>query len=791
MHTSPFASAPHLPAPGGIARPLATTLLALAAMLGAGAAQAALSAVPSAAAPPGKEQVQQALSGLAVPFEKNQGQFDARVAFMAKTFAGAVFVTHDGEIVYSLPGKPLPSPADSRPSTPASAAAGLQTPPVQRGPGWRLTESLPGAQRLTPQGGQPAATQVSRFTPQGRFSAPTYQSVMIGQAWPGIALELAARGNNVEKLFHVAPGADARQIQVQLHGATGVRLADDGALVVGTGNGEVAYTAPVAWQDIGGQRVPVAVRYALQGAATAAAATGQPPVQGYGFALAAYDQRHPLVIDPLIQSTYLGGSGNDAINSLALASNGDVVVAGYTYSTNLPCTTTPGCANGAQPGSGGSNDGFVARLSGDLKTLRQSSYLGGSGGDIITSLALASDGDVIVAGHTSSTNLPCTSIAFAGCADGAQPGYSGGTWDGFVARLSGDLQTLLQSSYLGGSSFDAIASLALASNGDVVVAGETRSTNLPCTSTTSAGCANGAQPGYGGGGYDSFVARLSGDLKGAQPQTISFAAQSPASRPFVLNSQFALSPTATASSGLAVAYGSSTPTVCTVDSASGMVTMLAIGTCTVVANQAGNAHWLAAAVGQSIGIGAQTQWSGPGPGGSGTVQLAISGGSPTCTLQAGATGFNLNTPSTVQAAANLPTARPGASMPLGLFAFSATGCAGNTLTISITYPGANLSGLTPHKYGPATPGAAPSWFAHGAVSGNTVTYTVTDNGQGDNNAAPGVIEDPFAMLLLAAPPAGPHAIPTLGEWSLMLLSLLAAALGAGALRRRGPQAPGV
>ena len=367
-------------------------------------------------ATPDRQAVQQALAGLAVPFERNNGQFDPQVAYMAKTFAGAVFVTRDGRIVYSLPGKPL--------DVDTSASTSTSHPPQrqqrsERGPGWALQETLLGAQALTPQGTTAASTHITRFTPGSTHQASTWQGVRLGQAWPGVEVELSARGNNVEKLFHVAPGADAGQIGIALQGAQSLRIDADGRLIAGTGNGEVAYTAPIAWQDIDGRRVPVGVRYALK--------QTQGSAHHYGFVLAAHDPRHPLTIDPLIQSTYLGGGGDDVIFALALASNGEVLVAGTTASSNLPGTT-----GGAQAAKADGYDGFVARLSGNLQTLVQSSYLGGGSYDEINALALASNGAVLVAGHTESSNLP-------GRTGGAQTAIAG-DYDGFVARLSGDLR---------------------------------------------------------------------------------------------------------------------------------------------------------------------------------------------------------------------------------------------------------------------------------------------------------------------------------------------------------------
>ena len=84
------------------------------------------------------------------------------------------------------------------------------------------------------------------------------------------------------------------------------------------------------------------------------------------------------------------------------------------------------------PGSGGGDDGLVARLDATLTTILQSTYLGGSQDDAGLAIAIeASSGDVLVAGGTSS-------VAFPGADLGAQPGYGGGSafgGDGFVSRL--------------------------------------------------------------------------------------------------------------------------------------------------------------------------------------------------------------------------------------------------------------------------------------------------------------------------------------------------------------------
>jgi hypothetical protein len=100
----------------------------------------------------------------------------------------------------------------------------------------------------------------------------------------------------------------------------------------------------------------------------------------------------------LAYSTYLGGSGVDVANAIAVDSSGAAYVAGYTYSTDLPVV------NALQSSNAGDCDAFMARLSA-TGTLDYLTYLGGNGSDTATAVALAS-GNVYVAGWTLSTNFP-------------------------------------------------------------------------------------------------------------------------------------------------------------------------------------------------------------------------------------------------------------------------------------------------------------------------------------------------------------------------------------------------
>jgi hypothetical protein len=272
---------------------------------------------------------------------------------------------------------------------------------------------------------------------------------------------------------------------VEVDGAKGLKLSKDGEIIIQTGLGELKLSKPIAWQEKDGKKLPVEVSYKLIGK------------NRYSFEVAKADPSLPIVIDPILQSTYLGGSNGDYAYALAIhPTTGEVYVAGWTWSSNFPYTS-----GGAQANyGGGSTDAFVSKLNSNLTQLLQSTYLGGSYPDFAFALAIhPTTGEVYVAGETNSTNFP-------GTTGGAQTIYGGGYYDAFVAKLNSSLTQLFQSTYLGGSFNDGAFALAIhPTTGEVYVAGWTSSNDFP-------GATGGAQANYGGGDDDAFVSKLNSNL---------------------------------------------------------------------------------------------------------------------------------------------------------------------------------------------------------------------------------------------------------------------------------------
>ncbi len=473
--------------PGGIVKAiqvLGAAALALASLSTAPAEATRLT--PASAAAPTVDDVRRALATLDQPWVANAGQWDERVAFRARHFAGATWVTTGGELVHALAVAP---------EGPASRLRndGLAGPPDAVHTGWTLVERFVGAARTPPiRGAAPTAERVNFFvgdTTRHATAVGTFKRLELGEVFPGIAVSLAASANNIEKLFTVAPGAHPDRIMIEVDGSDRLAIAEDGRLIAHTALGDIVFTAPVAFQDIRGIRHPVQVAYTLD-------RTGR----RYGFRLGTYDRTQPVVIDPLLQSTFVGGGGGDNVTAIAISPlNGDVYVAGVTVSG----TSFPGITGGAQSTAGGSLDGFVTRFSASLTQRKQSTLFGGTGDDTVTAVgAHPFYSSVYIAGRTTGT-LP-------GTTGGAQASPPGGSADGFIARFSDDLTVLQQATYVGGSSFDGVYGIAFHSFlGHVYAVGQTRSKDLPNT-------AGSFQPTAGKpldtNDYDAFIVRLNSDL---------------------------------------------------------------------------------------------------------------------------------------------------------------------------------------------------------------------------------------------------------------------------------------
>jgi len=290
---------------------------------------------------------------------------------------------------------------------------------------------------------------------------PNYGEVEFSNLYPGIDVHYYGNNRQLEYDVIVKPSADPKAIRISLGGSADARLDSSGDVIMPFGSGEFRLHKPRIYQIRGrGAQDPVSGDYVLS-------ATNE-----FTFEIGAYDRRRDLIIDPVLSySTYLGGTGDDLGNGIAVDRNGNAYVAGWTGSINFPVANAYQNHDNAPTANA-----FLTKFSRDGKSVVFSTYLGGSdasgcGGDYGWALALNPAGEAYVAGQAYSIDFPVTANAYQQVGGGCST--SGGGGSGFVTRFSADGKSLLYSTYFGGNAPlpTSILAIALDTHGNAYVTG--------------------------------------------------------------------------------------------------------------------------------------------------------------------------------------------------------------------------------------------------------------------------------------------------------------------------------
>jgi len=407
-----------------------------------------------------------------VYFFENQGEYPDDVSFYAKTWFGNLFVNHENEMVYSLPN------AFEKESKSLA-----------------FTERLVDARnaKIHGENGETGKFHLFKNGIETHSEKANFESIRMEAIYEGIDLQLKMQRDNIEKIFIVEPNADFNQIRIAMDGVESISISDN-QMQVETALGNIQFTAPIAFQYIDGEKSNVQVEYSLF------------ENNQYGFKIGEYDPDYTLYIDPLLASTFIGGTNNDNGLTLALDNNGKLFISGYTWSSNYPTTT--GVYN--ESFNGGSYDVFISRFDTLLTTLEVSTFIGGDNYEEGVSLAIdTATGEVYLGGTVESTNYPTTTGAL-------QNAHGGGESDIFISKLSNDLSTLHASTFLGGNSDDVCTRILYDHDNDVIfITGHTKSTDFP----TTFGAYDQVFSGFGTNS-SAFISRLDSDLTTLQASTI-------------------------------------------------------------------------------------------------------------------------------------------------------------------------------------------------------------------------------------------------------------------------------
>ncbi|MBI3475372.1 MAG: SBBP repeat-containing protein [Acidobacteria bacterium] len=297
----------------------------------------------------------------------------------------------------------------------------------------------------------------------------------------------------------VAPHASPDQIKFAISTSDShslVRVNDVGDLIIRGDDSEILFHKPLLYQGKSCTREKSNIAgeddcKALQGGGFRLQRTKKSSVI-VSFQLPSYDRSQPLIIDPAVSfSTYLGGGFGDGADGMALDGAGNIYLYGDSNSPDFPTT-----AGAYQRHLSGDVDAFVTKLTPDGSQVLWSTYLGGTGAEFPTKVAVDSEGNVFVTGTTLSSDFPLVN-AFQSQLK---------IQDAFVSKLSPDGSKLVYSTYFGGFSQEYATAIAVDEKGQAVITGTTASLDLPV--------ANAWQLDHAptdNGPFDGFVTKFSAD----------------------------------------------------------------------------------------------------------------------------------------------------------------------------------------------------------------------------------------------------------------------------------------
>lgn len=405
-------------------------------------------------------------------FIPNKGQMDEHVAYYVQGKDKTLYFTSEG-IIFDLAEpseenensttsnrKIKESPVPRKPARKTAYAAGR----------WVVKLEFVGANEHVKAIGEAETEAVVSYfkgkTEEWQTGLETYSRILYRDLWPGIDLVYYGTVNKLKYEFIVHPGADPSQIRLAYDGVSDVTIGAGGCLEVTTPFGGFRDDTPLAYQEIGNERIAIPMAYKLfhskdEGYGGRTAIRFQ-----YGFNIGDHDSRRTLVLDPalLIYCGYIGGSGLDCAYGIAVDALKNVYVAGV-----APTEATFPVVTGPDLTPNGSWDAFVAKVSADGAELVYCGFIGGSASDDCGGIAVDDFGNAFVFG---STDSPEATFPLIIGPDLSQNGSS----DAFVAKVNATGTALIYCGYIGGTEPEYAKGIAVDGAGNAYVVGTTWST---------------------------------------------------------------------------------------------------------------------------------------------------------------------------------------------------------------------------------------------------------------------------------------------------------------------------
>ena len=413
-------------------------------------------------------------------FTKNCGQWDPKALFRATAPGGLVWISNNA-ITYQIfrareNTGPIEAGLDTDPET-------IAPDPQLRGKRetWTIKAQFMGTQpaaSIMGQGSMPTTANYFMGNDPARWRqhVKSYEAVQWTDLYPGIDLLYYSNGSILEYDFVVHPNGRLEDIGIQYEGVESVQLHPDGHLELKTPLGSVVEQAPIIYQHTASGRTPVEGHFEIKADGTV---SFRPDRE--------YDRRYDLIIDPQLSfSTYLSGTQDEFMFDVVPTADGGVLVSGALTSSDFPTIT------GYDSTFNGIEDHFITKLSPTTKTIQFSTYIGGGARETGGWLAVGNDNTIWLGAVTQSADYPMAD---------AMDSIFGGGEDIVLSRLSADGDSMLYSTFIGGSDTDRVSGIVLDAKGNVYMSGLTYSSDFPTAGTPY-------QATSGGGAYDGVVMML-------------------------------------------------------------------------------------------------------------------------------------------------------------------------------------------------------------------------------------------------------------------------------------------
>ncbi len=338
------------------------------------------------------------------------------------------------------------------------------------------------AKGVKPAGLNPSSQYTNYFLgDRGTFTdVRVYEGAIYRNLWSGIDLVYVGTERGAKYEFHVYPGSDPSLIKVHVIGHDALEINDESITIVSEKAVLTDNELLVFQDDI-----------------TIDANFKHIDSNHYGFELGDFDTTKKLVIDPLLFSTYLGGSNEDVGFELVIDANDDIIMVGWTESSDFPFLA------GYNETFGGFRDIFIAKFDRGGNILFVT-YVGGINLDMATDVDVDPNNNIYVTGYSNSPDFPVTTGAFNESSNGAI--------DVVVLRFTPSGNTLVYSTFVGGSADDVAINLELKPIGidgaHVFVTGFTESNDFPIVNGFKNPCSPGASDRDG----FAFALNVNGDF---------------------------------------------------------------------------------------------------------------------------------------------------------------------------------------------------------------------------------------------------------------------------------------